>query len=474
MYCIGSDTIISDDSRVIVLCFNGSDFFTPAVPEGLANAYKIWSQYIDTLTSLVELNTKMVNLFPKGTLVQGHKAVGKILKRTQSFLCSQSLISGSGEYELLLQAAHQIAGPKGKGKKRKLTEPAELASIEPDRKRTKRSDNVCYCGIQVEDPAQLGQHLTDIHPNSTNWVCSNALCCKKFSTSTNLWKHYRTIHLDLWLYTCGQCSKPGANSDEQSVVIKHCSDYHKGPTGGVPCRRCKKLFSTGTSMKKHLKGCGNKDKPHQCLVKDEEGFECLKRFRERSTLAHHKLVHHPQEGEEGRYYTCTHCPAQFEYPQGLKYHMETAKHLTAKRANPIEAVKEKADKIVTELYRKPVQEPIHIVESDDLENTDSADSVTVMETYSGHSDEKDEATSEEEYEDKLKREQREKKEEDDEIQEAYKEAKKKAKETQKRDKEQAKVRREKRKDKEKDHKEKKQHDKNKDTAHKKKGGTREK
>ena len=341
-YCLGTDKFATEEESVIFLIFNGSDFYVPAVPDCVGLAHEMWVKYCTKLDELKVLNNKMKAFVPEGSLQKGYKAVGLCLKGTKQFIQGQSLFTGDGTHENLKMICLQLGGPPGK--KRKLQVGLESANLEPMSKMCKKPHSVCFCGTKLQDPGALAIHLTSLHPNSTNWQCSG--CDKLMTTSTNLWKHYRSQHLDIWLYKCNKCTAPGSKSDEMSVVMKHMADKHGGPKAGIVCARCQHVYSTGTAMRKHAIGCGNKDKHFPCTYMLEDDIPCPKSFREKSALSHHVKVNH---GPAPKLYQCTQCSRGYEYSQGLKYHMEHHRHHHTEVSNPVDAVKEKTDRIVREL-----------------------------------------------------------------------------------------------------------------------------
>ena len=289
------------------------------------------------------LNSSIRAKLPKGPIQTGFQNLGTLLRSGGRFLNTVKLFTGEGTDEVVKLAATKLAGTSSK--KRKLQVGMDTPNLEPKAKECKKPFNVCFCGVTLQSAADLGTHLTSQHPNSTNWKCSSSTCGKVVSTSTNMWKHYRSQHLDLWLYKCPECNMPGSKSDEMSVVMKHKADKHGGPEAGIACPKCKLLYSTNTAMKKHLIGCGNKDKPFKCfdMLGEEEG--CGKQFREKSALQHHIKSCH---GEHPQVHQCPHCDRTYEYIQGLNSHVKNHPHLHTVRSNPVAAVVEKAATIVAE------------------------------------------------------------------------------------------------------------------------------
>ena len=344
-YCLGTDKMATEEEKVMFIVYNGTDFYLPAVPDCIGYAHEFWVKFGSKLDELRVLNSKMKAFLPEGALQKGYKDVGLCLKGAKRFLERQCIFTGDGDHESLKMICHQIAGPPGK--KRKIQVGLDSSNLEPNAKETKKPYNVCFCGQQVEDSCALSHHLTSVHPNSTNWKCTS--CDKVLTTSTNMWKHYRTQHLDLWLYRCNKCSAPGSKSDEMSVVMKHLADKHGGPKAGIVCPKCQNINRTATAMRKHNIGCGNKDKHFPCTHMIEEDIQCEKSFREKSALAHHVKVNH---GKDPLLYQCTLCDRAYEYSQGLKYHMTHHSHPHSNVANPVAAAKEKADNIVRELAKE--------------------------------------------------------------------------------------------------------------------------
>ena len=290
------------------------------------------------------MNSSLKAKVPEGPIHSGFQTMGTILRSAGKFLNSVRLFTGEGTDACVKMAATKVAGTQSK--KRKIQVGLDTPNLEPNVKHCKKPFNVCFCGVTLQSPGDLGTHLTSQHPNSSNWKCSNSTCSKVVTTSTNMWKHYRSQHLDLWLYKCSECNMPGSKSDEMSVVMKHKADKHGAPEAGIACPKCKKLYSTNTAMKKHYIGCGNKDKPFKCVDELGEDEGCGKKFREKGALQHHIKSSH---GEHPRLHQCPHCDRTYEYAQGLQYHIKNNPHLHTHRSNPVAAVAEKASTIVREM-----------------------------------------------------------------------------------------------------------------------------
>ena len=82
------------------------------------------------------------------------------------------------------------------------------------------------------------------------YCCGYLNCCKEFSSSTNLRRHYRICHLrvrEAKFPTCGKLFKNKQNLREHLFIHTNLKPYK--------CEGCDVLFRHKTAFLKHKKSC---------------------------------------------------------------------------------------------------------------------------------------------------------------------------------------------------------------------------
>ena len=197
----------------------------------------------------------------------------------------------------------------------------------------------CVCGEEFNNREQLKNHKT-IHWNN-NYTCAGKIvfedgssvpCEKEFDTSGGMWRHYRTIHLGVWLYYCPvpNCKHKHHNwgpyaADSEGAVKKHMASDH-GCQSDLACTKsgCKYVAPSKARLRDHIKRHSSKTlKLYHCNI-------CGKGYREKTLVAIHKRQEHPEkEGDTSGFYFCEKCEKKFATISGRNAHVKN-QHLKKK------------------------------------------------------------------------------------------------------------------------------------------------
>ena len=313
------------DVEDIVIMYNGGTFYTPLIPIHLAEGIRALGQLGNVLGGLVELSTSILNILPQGLLKEIYSKLPLVSTKLLDVVQSTDMGSGSCKGRFVEESAPQ------QSRKRPVPTEVHLISDEDQAEAevehivpgdTKKPDSTCFCGVKCKNVDNLTKHIEKKHPVSNDWNCSK--CDLNVASQSAMWKHFRSKHLNIFLFKCSVCDK--MSSDEKSAVAYHLHDKHNLTVPElITCPNfCdKKYLATKSSLKRHLAICTAVagDKPFPCPDK-----ECDKTFRSKEMLSVHQKSHHPKEGEAAIWYICTTCTTATEivkFQQAASY----AKHM---------------------------------------------------------------------------------------------------------------------------------------------------
>ena len=128
----------------------------------------------------------------------------------------------------------------------------------------------CHCGSVFNNNRELHRHITVAHKNEY-WNCRGewiwddgsetpcpTICADRFT----LWKHFRSLHQDRYLYYCDVAGCKYGN-DEQTQIPKHKLQEHaKKPSDTethkvLKCSVCSKVFGQHSKLTQHTQICGS-------------------------------------------------------------------------------------------------------------------------------------------------------------------------------------------------------------------------
>ena len=194
-----------------------------------------------------------------------------------------------------------------------------------------------YC-IQVFDRKFNLELHRRTHTGDKPFHCVE--CPKAFASSSNLYRHVRTVHAaenETQSYTCDDC---GATFTQSAALKRHVSTIHHGERKYV-CTDCGKSFKQAHHLAQHEKqhtqqksyGCGICNRlfldqanlhKHMRTHTDSKPFECNecgRHFRQKHHLQEHLKTHQLSEtGERSKDHVCPTCEKSFQTASGLWKH----------------------------------------------------------------------------------------------------------------------------------------------------------
>ena len=188
----------------------------------------------------------------------------------------------------------------------------------------------CHCGSVFNNNREFCRHITVAHKNEY-WNCSGewiwddgsetpcpTICADHFT----LWKHFRSLHQDRYLYYCDVAGCKYGN-DKQTQIPKHKLQEHAKKSSDtetlkvLKCSVCLKVFGQCSKLTQHAQICGKpRTLPFQCE-------KCPKNFHERDQLhIHTKQVHPAVIGDRSGFFKCPHCPKDYTSISACHRHIE--------------------------------------------------------------------------------------------------------------------------------------------------------
>lgn len=188
---------------------------------------------------------------------------------------------------------------------------------------------VCAKGFKTKK--QLKDHLEIVHQGVKRYHCD--ICKKSFTRNGSLAEHKLIQHAGIKQFSCNVCGKSFGKEDslkthlsihlgkrfrcevcsksflKRAFLTAHVAKYH--PTDDTPkgnsCLICKKVFSSSSHLKDHLKIHSNV-RPEMCKL-------CGASFRQKQQLKVHMYQH------LGKPYKCQFCTAAFGIRARLMSHL---------------------------------------------------------------------------------------------------------------------------------------------------------
>ena len=203
----------------------------------------------------------------------------------------------------------------------------------PHKGELKHGPHQCFCGkgdLQTEGDMQ--KHLEDKHVSKgkgTNpktkkrndlWACS--VCNKVCNDKRAVWKHYRTMHCNVFIH---YCPVPGCSTgnDQKDSIVAHIIKEHKNEEEWVDkayrqqwltCPTCLKFFMSVKGRNAHVPQCG----------KPKMRINCPYEFCHKTYKAEERLDQHIDTAHKGQAHKCLcpYCGNPFGSKQSLDNHIK--------------------------------------------------------------------------------------------------------------------------------------------------------
>ena len=355
-YLFGEDKGAGKGCDLIMLVWNGLDYFANAIPKHIINLTRSASNALNFIAEATEqINDIIDSVPPSDTRTTMSKAL-RAMGAAKGYLAGTRLATGTTvEAELPKEvtvarpvpaataakysrkrssAVLQLAPPERKQKesdaewKKRRTE--HTAKLDKAAKRcVTKDDNQCACGEVFRNKKELDEHIMVDHPNKKAWKCSK--CEAVLGNKEHCWGHVRH-HFGKYYHYCDvtyedkdEKDKDGnpvkkvceKGFDEFSLVDFHREVEHKFGKCKIRCSKCDKPQMSNRKLQAHEKICKAKadEKTDFCEY-------CTYGCRGKDTLLGHIKAEHSKEIglPAPRRYVCAQCQKQFKSASGVRGH----------------------------------------------------------------------------------------------------------------------------------------------------------
>ena len=353
-------------SDLIVVVYNGIDYYAPAVPKYVTNLTKSAANagnlLVDAMSQVESIIAKVPSSGTRTTMVKALKHMGT----AKQYLFGTSLATGTTtdadlpedvpipkalpadsaakmSRKRVASTVHVMPPEKKKNedeaefKQRKITYDANIAK--QAKRSTKMEDNQCACGKTFRTKDFLDNHILNVHPDPKSWKCS--MCESVLGNKEHCWAHVRH-HIGKYYHYCDVKYKDDKDVDEKGVPkIKVCEvgrdeaaamEFHRETEHSVGhckirCRHCKKPMQSLRRKRGHEEICHEGttpagEKTHFCDIAGCE-YSC----RGAATLWGHKKRDHSENvglAAAPRKYICQYCKKVFKTAVGARGHTANA------------------------------------------------------------------------------------------------------------------------------------------------------
>merc|ERR1712130_1059924 len=183
--------------------------------------------------------------------------------------------------------------------------------------------------------------------------CTEASCCKVFGTTSNMRRHYKSVHLLEKRFKCMTC---GETFTRGSSLKMHVDQVHLSKRN--LCADCGATFGTAQNLKRHI------GTEHSSVTPQYPCSLCSATYASNAKLLLHMMDH---TGEPSRTFECPYesCSAKFKAQHMVNKHIRTAKkhsgdRLASESLRPFSCqVEGCVNKYETELERDRHMEKLH-------------------------------------------------------------------------------------------------------------------
>ena len=167
------------------------------------------------------------------------------------------------------------------------------------------------CVLKFMDVSRLENHILETHkPFDSRYICEH--CSKKFSSSTILRTHVRSIHEGI-RHSCPHC---GNKFKQGGTLANHIKVVHEGMK--YTCDQCGIKVSTRAYLRIHIESVHEGVK-YDCNL-------CDQKFSRKKSVEVHRLAVH-----EGMRFLCDQCDYQASQMGDLQVHIKNKKCSTWRR-----------------------------------------------------------------------------------------------------------------------------------------------
>ena len=358
-YLFDKDRKKTTGSDIIVMVYNGLDYYSPAVPKEIAKLTSGASIAKTFLNDAIKEVQEVFDSLPPSESRQSLTQMLRFMGAAKDCLAGTRLTSGTAAKTNIAQkvplpqpmpstqttkmarkraaSALKVVPPtKEKNetdeqfaeKKKKYND----ALSKEEKRYCKMAPTQCYCGKEFDTKEVLQVHMRSEHTDSGTWQCPE--CDAIIGSGPKLWTHVRH-HWGRWYFYCDvefkdkdDCDKDGkpkkkictVTTDERSYIEYHREVDHSVGETKIRCKWCKKPQMTKRHKLAHEDICeeGNTEKG----VITDKCPHCEYGARGRSTIRNHIRQKHweilglPAPPT----YECSQCGKTFTTLAGSKKH----------------------------------------------------------------------------------------------------------------------------------------------------------